>query len=415
MDRNLLVGQSGGPTAAINSSLAGVVRAAMASPGIGRIFGACNGMEGFLQGRVVDLNAVLREAEDFERLRATPSMALGSCRYKLPAPPAPVYEQIRRLFHEFGIGYFLYIGGNDSMDTVQKLSAYFASAGEDVRCVGVPKTIDNDLPCLDHSPGFGSAARFIATAVAEIACDSAVYHVPSVTIVEIMGRNAGWLTASSVLARRECGGAPHLIYLPEVPFDPERFLCTVGEMGRTQEHLVVAVSEGLRLKDGRYLSENPHAAADSFGHSALAGAGKCLEGLVRERFGCKVRAVELNVLQRAAAHLASATDLDEAARLGECAVRAAGEGRSGVMTTLRRLSDHPYLVDYSWVPLEQVANRERKVPAEWITPSGCDVTPEMAAYLRPLVRGEVERFQSGGLPVPFRIAREYVKAPGAEE
>lgn len=415
MDRNLLVGQSGGPTAAINSSLAGVVRAAMAHPDIGRIYGACNGMEGFLQGRVVDLTAVLREAEDLERLRATPAMALGSCRYKLPAPPAPVYERIRRLFHAFGIGYFLYIGGNDSMDTVQKLSAYFASVGEDVRCVGVPKTIDNDLPCLDHSPGFGSAARFIATAVTEIACDSAVYHVPSVTIVEIMGRNAGWLTASSVLARRACGGAPQLIYLPEVPFDPEKFLGTLETMSRTQEHLVVAVSEGLRLEDGRYLAENPHAAADSFGHSALAGAGKYLEGLVRDRFGCKVRAVELNVLQRAAAHLASAADLDEAGRLGECAVQAAGAGRTGVMTTLRRLSDHPYLVDYSWAPLEQVANRERKVPTEWIAPSGCDVTRAMVDYLCPLVRGEVERFQSGGLPVPFIIPRDYVKAPGTEK
>lgn len=414
MDCNLLVGQSGGPTAAINASLAGVVRAAMANPAVGRAYGTCNGLEGFLQGRVVDMAESLREAEDFERLRTTPAMALGSCRFKLPAPPAPIYEKVLRLFRQYGIGYFLYIGGNDSMDTVQKLAAYCAGQGVPVRCVGIPKTIDNDLPCIDHSPGYGSAARFIATAVTEIACDSSVYHVPSVTIVEIMGRNAGWLTASSVLARRGGRGAPHLIYLPERPFDPEEFLRTACERMRTEEHLVVAVSEGLRRADESYVSTNPHAAVDSFGHSALAGVGKYLEGLVRQRLGCKVRAVELNVLQRAAGHLASATDLAEAERLGAFAVQTACEGRSGVMVTLRRLSEHPYLTGTGFVPLEQIANRERKVPAEWITASGCDVTDEMTAYVRPLVRGEARPFWRDGLPDPFWIPRNYVKPDGED-
>lgn len=387
MRRNMLIGQSGGPTVAINASLSGAVKRAMKHTEIGEIYGAVNGLEGMLQRKIIDLNKCLHSTEDFRRLEITPAMALGSCRYKLPKAPHLVYGQLQALFEKLDIGYFFYIGGNDSMNTILNLSDYFSATGQDIRCVGIPKTIDNDLPCTDHTPGFGSAARYIATAVAEIACDSNVYDIPSVTIVEIMGRDAGWLTASSALARREGCTAPHLIYLPEIPFDVESFITRVRQTGDTVKHIVVAVSEGIKDQNGEYVSAQS-GKTDTFGHRALAGVGNLLENLVQERIGCKVRSIQLNVLQRAAAHLYSATDIREACRIGAEAVSFAVKGESGVMAVFHRVSDNPYLVSYESADIRRIANLEKKVPLDWIAENGCNITEKMLRYLRPLIADE---------------------------
>lgn len=409
MAKNMLIGQSGGPTAAINASLAGAVQAAMQADGIAEIYGSFNGLEGVLRRHIIDLRAALKTPEDFELLKATPAMALGSCRLRLAAQPDEKYRKILETFRAYGIGCFFYIGGNDSMDSVRKLHDYFRAAGEDIRVVGIPKTIDNDLPCTDHTPGFPSAAKFVATSVAEIACDSFVYDRPSVTIAEIMGRNAGWLTAASVLSREAAFGAPHLIYLPESDFDPERFLADVRRLLGEVRNVIVAVAEGIRLRDGRYVSEaSQSGVADAFGHKDLAGAGKWLERLVRREIGCKVRSVELNVLQRSAAHLCSDVDIREAQGVGAAAVRLALAGHSGVMATISRSASEPYAVSYGHVPVGLVANQVRNVPREWITPEGGDVTGEMLAYLRPLVQGENPFFFLHGVPRLFRFARNYV-------
>ncbi|MCL2350930.1 MAG: 6-phosphofructokinase [Firmicutes bacterium] len=417
MKTNILIGQSGGPTAAINASLSGVIREAVKSAGIGGIYGMLNGVEGLLERKIIDLRKSFKDAEDFGRLAATPAMALGSCRYKLPPlppsmppqaggsartpssaepPPDAAYGRILQIFRDFGIGMFFYIGGNDSMDTVRQLSAFFRANGEDVRCVGVPKTVDNDLRVTDHTPGFGSAAKYIACCVAELALDSSVYDMFNVIIVEIMGRNAGWLTAAAALARDSGCAAPQLIYLPESPFDPDGFIEKVKAYSAEKRLLIAAVSEGVRTKDGQYLSA-AGASRDTFGHAALAGAGKYLENLVKERLGCKVRSIELSVLQRSAGHYASATDIAEAMTIGEEAVRAALAGKTGVMMTLERVSDEPYLVRCGTAPVEDCANLEKTVPAGWIV-DGCDVGAEMLGYLRPLVKGRARCYEKGGAP-----------------
>lgn len=408
MSKNLLIGQSGGPTAAINASLAGAVARAMKAPQIGRIFGAHNGMEGILKRDLLDLSRVIGGDDDLRLLKSTPAMALGSCRLKLPDPPNEVYEKLLGILNEFDVGYFLYIGGNDSMDTVGKLSAYFRGVGADIKAVGVPKTIDNDLCETDHTPGFGSAAKYIATSVAEIARDSAVYDAPSLTVVEIMGRSAGWLTAAASLARLTGCGAPHLIYLPEVVFDPEKFISDVKETMKQNRHVVVAASEGLRLANGAYAAEEQQSGkTDAFGHKYLSGIGKYLERLAGERLHCKVRSVELNVLQRAAAHLASAADLDEACGVGAAAVEFALEGDTGAVAVIKRISDDPYAVRFVSCPVERVANLVREVPQEFIAKNGCDVTPELLIYLRPLIKGEPERRTRHGLPQFFTIDPEF--------
>ncbi|MCL2088813.1 MAG: 6-phosphofructokinase [Oscillospiraceae bacterium] len=394
--KNIIIGQSGGPTAAINASLAGVVRQAMRSGEIGEIYGALNGIEGLIGRRIINLRSSIKSAEDYDRLAATPAMALGSCRYKMPAPPHQTYDEILRIFKDYGIGYFFYIGGNDSMDTVKQLSAFFKQKGEDIRCVGVPKTIDNDLPCTDHTPGFGSAAKYISGSIAELALDSSVYDMFSVIVAEVMGRNAGWLTAASVLARDTGCGSPQLIYLPETPFDPDDFIKRVSEYSKKKQLLIVAVSEGIKDKDGAYLSASG-ASVDGFGHAALAGAGRYLESLIKDRLGCKVRSIEFSVLQRAAGHYTSATDISEALRIGEEAVIAALSGQTGVMMTLERVSNSPYLVNFGSVPIEMCANLEKTIPAEWII-DGCDVSDEMAEYLRPLVKGNAPSFEEGVMP-----------------
>lgn len=397
---NILIAQSGGPTAAINASLAGVMKAAFASEQIEQVYGGCNGIQGILEGRVIALNDQFEGNEaNLNRLSLTPAMYLGSCRYKLKSceEDCADYDKILEVFRKFQIGAFFYIGGNDSMDTVDKLSSYVRDHDMDVRIIGIPKTIDNDLMSIDHTPGFGSAAKYIAATVREIAMDTYIYNMDTVVIVEIMGRNAGWLTAAAALARNHYNVAPQIICLPEVPFHTDTFVQQVKKCLFQYHHVIVAVSEGIRDEQGNYISAQGNK-TDKFGHVMLSGTGEVLKNVIRERIGCKVRSIELNVLQRSAAHIASATDIGESLNLGENGVALALKGRTGVMSTLLRKSNEPYSVEYSFAEISHIANAEKKIPREWITPDGTDVMPEMIAYLRPLVIGEVSVPYKDGVP-----------------
>lgn len=398
---NVLVGQSGGPTAAINSSLAGVFDTAQ-SMGAG-VLGMRYGIGGLFKDKLLDLEPELSSDVDVQLLRQTPSSYLGSCRYKLPLPEQDEepYVKLFNLFERNHIGAVLYIGGNDSMDTISKLSAYGAREGSRIRFVGIPKTIDNDLEGTDHTPGYGSAAKFIATSVAEIGRDSSVYDLRNVTFVEIMGRNTGWLAGSSVLASQEHAICPDLILLPESPVTEEALTERIAQLLGQMKSVVVAVSEGARRPDGSLMAEPPTGAIklDAFGHeAALSGASRYLATTVGQVLGVKTRAVEFSTLQRCANHLASATDLDEAYALGGLAVRAAFEGKTGVIPAIRRISDQPYVTEYVTVNIADVANRERKVPLDWIREDGMGVTDDFVRYARPLVQGEVAPLFVGGLP-----------------
>ena len=398
---NVLVGQSGGPTAAINSSLAGVFDTAQ-SMGSG-VLGMRYGIEGLFKDKLLDLEPELSSDVDVQLLRQTPSSYLGSCRYKLPLPEQDEepYVKLFNLFERNHIGAVLYIGGNDSMDTISKLSAYGAREGSRIRFVGIPKTIDNDLEGTDHTPGYGSAAKFIATSVAEIGRDSSVYDLRNVTFVEIMGRNTGWLAGSSVLASQAHAICPDLILLPESPVTEEALTERIAQLLGQMKSVVVAVSEGARRPDGSLMAEPPTGAIklDAFGHeAALSGASRYLATTVGQALGVKTRAVEFSTLQRCANHLASATDLDEAYALGGLAVRAAFEGKTGVIPAIRRISDQPYVTEYVTVNIADVANRERKVPLDWIREDGMGVTDDFVRYARPLVQGEVTPLFVGGLP-----------------
>lgn len=408
---NMLIAQSGGPTAAINASLSGAIQEAIRSGEIGQVYGALNGVEGMLAGTIIDLRAQFSRQEDFTILECTPAMALGSCRFRLPQEeedPA-LYQKIDGIFRRYDIGYFFYIGGNDSMDTVDKLSRHFARTGQDIRIIGIPKTIDNDLPGTDHSPGFGSAAKFIATSVLEIIRDCYVYDTDSVTIVEIMGRNAGWLAASAALPRTVGARAPHLIYLPEVVFDPEQFIRDVKEILSLTRNCIVAVSEGVRLSDGTFAAENfQSGVVDAFGHRYLSGVGKYLEALVRDKVGCKVRSIELNVLQRCSSHLLSATDVREARKIGSYAIRFALQGQTGVMMVFERVSNRPYMVRIGCRPVAEITNREQLVPRAWINKQGNDITEEMFDYLLPLIEGEVSHPTQNGMPQHFVLEKSIV-------
>ncbi|MGN0421651.1 MAG: 6-phosphofructokinase [Lachnospiraceae bacterium] len=400
MSNNLLVGQSGGPTAVINGSLYGVVSEGLANPAIGKVIGMVNGIEGFLAGRTMEM-APLAETGELERIRTTPGSFLGSCRYKLPEDLSdPVYPELFKKFEEFEIGYFFYIGGNDSMDTVSKLSRYAASVGNNIRIIGVPKTIDNDLVETDHTPGFGSAAKYVASTVREIAIDASVYdNKQSVTIVEIMGRHAGWLTAASVLARKFEGDNPVLIYLPEVAFDTDAFIEKVKEKLQTTSNLVVCISEGINDGNGTFVCElASDVGVDNFGHKMLTGSGKYLENLVKEKLGVKVRSVELNVCQRCSSSCLSATDLNEAVESGKFAVKAAIDGETGKMITFIRKSSDPYELEFGTADVNIICNMEKPVPQEWITENGSDIGEEFIAYARPLVQGNVEVPMKDGLP-----------------
>lgn len=397
---NCMVAQSGGPTVAINASLAGVIAGVRQSGKYDVCYGAINGILGILNERYLNLTEVVNDDEKLERLKVTPAMYLGSCRHKLPnykdddSPYVFIFNQ----FVKMNIKAFFYIGGNDSMDTVLKLSDYAAKINSDIRIIGIPKTIDNDLCMIDHTPGFGSAAKYIASTMLEVAHDTFIYAVKSVTIVEIMGRDAGWLTASSALARNRYNTAPHLIYLPEVAFDKEQFLNDIREKLKTLNNVIVAVSEGIRDENGDYITASK-AVADQFGHQQLSGAGKALEFLVKENIGVKVRSVEVNVLQRCAAHMASKTDLDESFTLGKKAVSLAEEGITASMVILERISNMPYQVRYDHAPIAGIANEAKSIPREWINEAGNDIMPELYDYLKPLIQGEITVSYKDGIPV----------------
>lgn len=397
--KNCIVAQSGGPTAAINASLAGVIQGILDHPDYEHIYGALNGITGILEKRFLDLTDDFRDQETIHRLMVSPAMYLGSCRYKLPEPEdgKDTYEFIFRVFQELEVAAFFYIGGNDSMDTVDKLSAYAASMKSPVRIIGIPKTIDNDLCVTDHTPGFGSAARYVASSMLEIFHDIAIYNMKSVTIVEIMGRDAGWLTAAAALARNEYCAAPHLIYLPERPFDTENFLDDVRSLLQEYDNVIVAVSEGIRDKNGEYISASGET-TDNFGHSRLRGAGKTLEYLVEDRLDVKVRSIEFNILQRCSSLASSRTDLDESFRQGIHGVSLAAQGNTGRMVILRRTGDDPYQTVCSDAPVSEIANQVKSVPAEFINTQGNDVTDKMISYLRPLIQGESEITFEQGLP-----------------
>ena len=397
--KNLVIGQSGGPTAVINASLYGAVKAFRESGADGHVLGMINGIEGFLADHVMDLSTDLSDKE-LELLKLTPAAYLGSCRYKLPADlDSEVYPAIFDNFREMNIGYFLYVGGNDSMDTVDKLSRYAEKIGSDVKFIGIPKTIDNDLVLTDHTPGFGSAAKYVASTVREIVLDASVYQQRSVTIVEIMGRHAGWLTAASVLARKFKGDNPVLIYLPEVAFSPDAFIEKVKEKLTKTSNLVVCISEGINDGNGTFVCElASDVGTDTFGHKMLTGSGKYLENLVKEKLGIKVRSVELNVCQRCSSSCLSATDLDEAAASGRFAVSAALDGETGKMINFIRKSDDPYILEFGTADVNEICNKEKAVPEEWITKDGSDIGDEFIAYARPLIQGSVEVPMKDGLP-----------------
>jgi len=403
---NLLVAQSGGPTAAINATLVGVLKEAQISDKVDKVYGAKNGIEGVIKDNIIDLSNIMKDPQALSILTYTPSSALGSCRRKMKdfRKQEETYKKIIETFRKYDIKYFVYIGGNDSMDTVDKLSKYCIEKNLDFNIIGAPKTIDNDLELTDHTPGFGSAAKYIATTVAELERDISVYDIPAVTVVECMGRDAGWLTAASALARVNGGPGPDLIYLCEKEFDDDKFIEDVKKRQAVKPGVLVVVSEGIRYKDGSYVSDLiSSGAVDTFGHKYTAGAARALEQIIRKRIGCKVRAVELNLMQRAAAHITSETDIMESVMLGLKAVDCAVNGETGRMTAIKRLSNDPYRVEYISVPVSEVANREKKVPPEWITPEGNDVTEEMMAYLRPLIIGETCVKYENGIPRYFRL------------
>lgn len=394
MGRNLIVAQSGGPSAAINATLAGVIAAAQEAGEVGRVYGGLHGIEGIQAGKIVDLTGF----SDFERLKATPAMALGSCRCKLPPVEerdAEIYRRLREIFASYDIGYFLYIGGNDSMDTVYKLSRLFAGEEGAPVFMGVPKTIDNDLPLTDHTPGYGSAARYLAITMSEIIQDTAIYNVPAVTIVEIMGRNAGWLTLAAGMPRFTGGMKPDIIAIPEVPFDEDAFIRQVREGLRHTPNIVAAVSEGLRNKSGDYVGSSAKSGAvDVFGHAYLSGVGKYLEGLVKRQIGCKVRSIEVNLMQRCSAHLAAGVDLEEGFALGREGVAAALRGETGRMVAVERLSDSPYAIRLRTVAIEDVANLEQLVPEKWRDLDNPQAVREIRDYILPLMQGDVPQFRN---------------------
>ena len=401
MKKNAVVGQSGGPTAVINASLYGTVYEALnREDEIGTVYGMINGIEGFLNDQVMDM-APLEESKELELIRTTPGSYLGSCRYKLPEDlNDPVYPQLFARFEAYNIGYFFYIGGNDSMDTVSKLSRYAEKISSDIRVIGIPKTIDNDLVETDHTPGFGSAAKYVASTVREIAIDASVYdNKKSVTIVEIMGRHAGWLTAASALARKFEHDNPVLIYLPETDFDQDAFIEKVRTSLETTPNLVVCISEGIHDNTSTFICEYSNdVGTDTFGHKMLTGSGKYLENLVKERLGVKVRSVELNVCQRCSSSMLSKTDQKEAIASGAYGVKAALNGASGNMVAFERLDGDDYQIDYVLKDVNVICNQEKCVPATWITADGSDVTEDFIRYARPLIQGEVTVPTEDGVP-----------------
>lgn len=398
---NVIVGQSGGPTAVINSSLAGVYKTAK-DLGAGKVYGMRYGIQGFLEKNIVDMDEKIRSDLDLELLKRTPSAFLGSCRYKLPdiCDDRELYDRIFEILKEYEITAFFYIGGNDSMDTIKKLSDYAILINSDIRFMGVPKTIDNDLAVTDHTPGYGSAAKFIASVTKEVIRDGLVYDVKNVTVIEIMGRNAGWLTGAAALAKCEDCEGVDLLYLPELPFDVESFLQKVGRLLEQKKTVVVAVSEGIKTADGKYVFElTSHTEyVDAFGHKQLSGTARYLSTLISEKFGCKSRAIELATMQRCAGHLTSRVDITEAYQVGGSAVKAAFDGDTGKVVILKRVSEDPYICTTDLYDVHKIANIEKKVPLEWITNDGTYVSQKLVNYIKPLIQAELTPIMITGQP-----------------
>ena len=403
MKGNIVVGQSGGPTAVINSSLAGVFSAAKAL-GVKKIYGMHHGIQGFLNEDLVDMSEYVKDDKDVELLKRTPSAFLGSCRYKMPKIEGneAVYDKVFEIMEKYDIECLFYIGGNDSMDTIKMLSDYAALKGKPQRFMGVPKTIDNDLPITDHCPGYGSAAKYIATSLKEIIRDNSSFGIekPTVLIVEIMGRHAGWLTAAAALSRGEDCEGPDMIYLPEAVFDMDDFMARVKKLSEEKSSVVIAVSEGIKIADGRFVCELGNASdyVDAFGHKQLSGCGVVLANKIAEAYGLKTRAVEFSTLQRAATHIASLQDINEAFSVGYLACQAANDGKTGMMITIDVRERDPYQVGYSIYDIHAIANVERPVPAEWIINDGTDVSDEYVKYARPLILGELNPLMVNGTP-----------------
>ncbi len=406
MHGNVIVGQSGGPTSVINSSLVGVYKTAR-DRGAGKVYGMLNGIKGLLDGQYVDLSEHIKTDLDIDLLKRTPSSFLGSCRYKLPeiCDNREVYDQIFAKLKELNIEAFFYIGGNDSMDTIKKLSDYAILINSDIKFMGVPKTIDNDLATTDHTPGYGSAAKYIAAVTKEIIRDGLVYDYPQITIIEIMGRNAGWLTAAAALSKSEDCEGVDMIFLPEVPFDIDKFMDKVKEISKVKSSIVIAISEGIKVEDGRYVFELAEHVAftDAFGHKQLSGSAKFLANKIGAELGVKTRAIELSTLQRCAAHMTSRVDITEAFQVGGAAVKAAFEGETGKVIVLERVSDDPYMCVTNSQDVHKIANIEKKVPLEWITEDNTYVSDELIHYIRPLIQAELSPIMIDGLPRHLKL------------
>ena len=402
--KNIIVGQSGGPTAVINSSVAGVYKKAK-ELGVERVYGMVYGIEGFLNENIIDLDDYLNNDENYELLKRTPSAFLGSCRYKLPKieDNKEVYEKIFEILDKYEIDALFYIGGNDSMDTIKMLSDYAKENNKKQVFMGVPKTIDNDLPITDHCPGYGSSAKYIATSLKEVIRDNASFGVvkPTVCIVEIMGRHAGWLAAAAALAKDDTCEGVDAIYLPESKFDLDEFVASVEELAKTKHSIVIAVSEGVKTSDGKFVCElsNEHIAVDAFGHKQLSGCGQTLANIVATRTGLKTRAIEYSTLQRAATHIASLTDINEAEMVGMKAVEEANNGKTGMMVIITRDDSNGYTSSADTYDIHDIANVEKKIPLEWIDEENKQMKEEFIKYAKPLIQGELTPVFKDGLPV----------------
>jgi len=404
-----IFGQSGGPTAVINASAYGVIKTALEADEITKVYGAAHGIKGVLDDKLYIMDE--EDPEELAYLLHTPSSELGSCRYKIADPEVDDtdYKRILEIFKKYNVRYFFYNGGNDSMDTCNKISRYMESVGYECRVMGVPKTIDNDLFGTDHCPGFASAAKYIATSCMEISKDARVYDNGMITIVEIMGRHAGWLAASAALATAY-GSGPDLIYLPEVDFDMDKFLTDVKAVYEREGKVLVAVSEGIHYTDGRFVSEAKTSATDGFGHAQLGGLAAMLAEIVKEHTGAKVRGIELSLLQRCGSHLASLTDINEAFGAGKVAVEKAVEGITGKMVAFEReMIDGKYNCKYVLLPLSSVANFEKKVPMEWINEDQNGLTDEFIEYVLPLIQGEPVLPKENSLPRYARLKKVIAK------
>ena len=401
--KNIIVGQSGGPTAVINSSIAGVYKKAK-ELGVEHVYGMVHGIEGFLEEKIIDLGDYLSNEENFELLKRTPSAFLGSCRYKLPKVDGneEVYEKIFSILDKYEIDALFYTGGNDSMDTIKMLSDYAKEHDKHQFFMGVPKTIDNDLPITDHCPGYGSSCKYIATSLKEIIRDNASFGAkkPTVCIVEIMGRHAGWLTASASLAKDDTCEGVDAIYLPEVDFDLDKFISKIKKLAKTKSSIVIAVSEGVTTKDGKFVCElgSEEKNVDAFGHKQLSGCASTLAQIIAKETGLKTRAIEFSTLQRAASHVASLTDINEALMVGEKAVEEANNGKTGMMVIIKRDSTNPYSSSADIYDIHDIANVEKKVPMKWIDKKNNMLTEEFIEYCRPLIQGELLPIYENGLP-----------------